>query len=96
MIESILSLPEVNVEPLGDTMLDFLIERDHEEPFIDFKEKMSISKKSPFSKIAKDIFAFSNYGGGFIILGFKKRKKLNLKNKIKLSRHKPTFLIFLF
>ncbi len=69
------SLPEVDVEPLGDMMLDFLIERDKEEPFIDFKETLSISKESPFAKIAKDIFAFSNYGGGFIFIGFREKAK---------------------
>jgi len=74
MVANVFSLPEVNVEPLGDTMLNFLIDRDQEEAFIDFKETLSISKDSPFAKIAKDIFAFSNYGGGFILLGFKERK----------------------
>jgi hypothetical protein len=68
-------LPEVNVEPLGDLMLDFLIDRDREEAFIDFKETMSIAKEAPFAKIAKDIFAFSNYGGGFILVGFKQKPK---------------------
>ncbi len=70
-----LGLLEVNVEPLGDMMLDFLIERDKEEAFIDFKETLSISKDIPFAKIAKDIFAFSNYGGGFILIGFKEKPK---------------------
>jgi hypothetical protein len=74
MVETAFSLPEVNVPPLGKTMLDFLIDRDQEESFIDFKETLSISKDSPFAKIAKDIFAFSNYGGGYILIGFKERK----------------------
>jgi len=69
-------LPEVNVQPLGDIMLDFLIAHDNEEPFIDFKETLSISKDSPFTKIAKDFFAFSNYGGGFLLIGFKERPKV--------------------
>ena len=64
-------LPEVDVKPLGKLILDFLIQRDKEEPFIDFKEKISISKGYPFVKIAKDFFAFSNYGGGYLLLGFK-------------------------
>jgi hypothetical protein len=70
------ALPEVNVKPLGDIMLDFLIAHDNEEPFIDFKETINTSKESPFAKIAKDIFAFSNYGGGFLLIGFKERPKL--------------------
>jgi hypothetical protein len=69
-----LFLPEVKVEPLGDLMLDFLIDRDNESAYVDFKEVIDISKEGPFAKIAKDIFALSNYGGGFILIGFKERK----------------------
>lgn len=54
-------------------MLKFLIERDSEEPYVDFKEIIDTSKNSPFAKLAKDIFAFSNYGGGIILVGFKER-----------------------
>lgn len=62
-------LPEVDVEPLGDLMLDFLIEHDKEETFLDFKETLSIARNAPFAKVAKDAFAFSNYGGGFLATG---------------------------
>lgn len=73
--EGIVGLPEVDVDPLGDLMLDFLIDRDKEEPFLDFKETLSIAKDSPFGKIAKDILAFSNYGGGFVLIGFRERER---------------------
>ena len=86
-------LPEVNVEPLGDIMLDFLIDRDREDTFIDFKESISISKEAPFAKIAKDIFAFSNYGGGFILLGF--RQKPKLKNRVENTEEKKEKRTFL-
>lgn len=56
-------------------MLDFLIEKDKEEPFLDFKETLDISRGSHFANIAKDIFAFSNYGGGFLLIGFKERPR---------------------
>jgi len=69
--------PEVEVEPLGDMILDFLISRNREEAFVDFKETMDISRNAPFAKIAKDIFAFSNNGGGFIFLGFKEKAKMS-------------------
>lgn len=82
-------LPEVNVEPLGDMMLDFLIERDREDASVDFKETLSIAKEAPFAKIAKDIFAFSNYGGGFIFIGFKERPKSETSSQ---SESKRTFL----
>jgi hypothetical protein len=66
-------LPEVEVDPLGDMMLRFLIDRDAEEPYVDFKEIIDIGKNAPFAKLAKDIFAFANYGGGIVLVGFKER-----------------------
>ncbi len=66
---------EVNVDPTEDMMIDFLIEKDKEEPYVDFKETLSIDKNAPFAKVAKDLFAFSNYGGGFILIGFKENKE---------------------
>jgi len=74
-IDSIIR-PEVEVEPLGDIMLNFLIDKDREEPYLDFKETLDIRKTSSFAKIAKDFFAFSNYGGGFILIGFKEKAKM--------------------
>jgi len=82
--------PEVIVDPLGDIMLDFLIERDKEEPFLDFKETLDISRGSPFAKVAKDIFAFSNYGGGFLLIGFKQRQRE--KDEAKKKEKKRTFI----
>ncbi len=73
--EGFVGLPEVDVDPLGDLMLDFLIDRDKEEPFLDFKETLSIAKDSPFAKVAKDILAFSNYGCGFVLIGFREREE---------------------
>lgn len=87
-----LFLPEVKVEPLGDLMLDFLIERDNESEYIDFKEIIDVSRDGPFAKIAKDIFAFSNYGGGFILIGFKERKNEFQVNKKTEERLKRTFV----
>jgi hypothetical protein len=88
----IVPLSEVNVDPLGDTMLDFLIDMDQEEAFIDFKETLSTSKSYPFPKIAKDIFAFSNYGGGFLLIGFKERKTPLDSSKNLASHEKRRFL----
>lgn len=68
-------LPEVDPEPTGDMMLDWLIDHDKEEPYLDFKEILDVSKTAPFQKIAKDFFAFSNYGGGFILIGFRHKTK---------------------
>ena len=71
-----LPIPEVNVDPLGDLMIDYLIGLDREEPFLDFKETIDYSKEN-FAKIAKDIFAFSNNGSGTILVGFKDSKNLS-------------------
>ena len=87
-----LFLPEVKVEPLGDLMLDFLIERDNESEYIDFKEIIDVSRDGPFAKIAKDIFAFSNYGSGFILIGFKERKNESQVSRQTTERPKRTFI----
>jgi len=87
-----LSLPEAKPDPLGDIMLKFLIDQDNESPYVDFKEVIDISKEGPFAKIAKDIFAFSNYGGGFILIGFKERKSKNQVNEEVAERPTRTFL----
>ena len=49
-------------------------QRKSEAPFLDFKLTINIGKDSDFPEIAKDIFAFSNYGGGWILIGWKEEK----------------------
>ncbi|KCZ71850.1 divergent AAA domain-containing protein [Candidatus Methanoperedens nitroreducens] len=61
---------EVEAEPLSDYVVDFLISQRKESPILDFKKIISIRKDSDFPEIAKDIFAFSNYGGGWILIGW--------------------------
>lgn len=63
------------MNPLDSLMLTYLISLDNEEAFLDFKETLDISKRSAFPKIAKDIFAFANYGGGWIIIGLRRRQR---------------------
>jgi hypothetical protein len=65
---------EVEAEPLSDYVLDFLMAKKKESPYLDFKYTIHIDKKSDFPEIAKDIFAFSNYGGGWIFVGWKEEK----------------------
>ncbi len=93
MIEDTRVPPEVDVDPLSDLMLDFLIDHDNEEPFLDFKEILSVTKDDPFAKTAKDIFAFSNYGGGFILIGFKKSPKPKDSDEEKEEKEKRNYLI---
>ncbi len=68
-------LPEVDSEPLDDLVLDFLIGHDGEEPYLDFKESISIARDYPFSELAKDFLAFLNYGGGFVLFGFRDKSR---------------------
>jgi len=79
-------LPEVDSEPLGDLVLDFLIEHDQEEPYLDFKENLDIGKKAAFSEVAKDLLAFSNYGGGFLLIGFRDKSRSLGENDKKQKR----------
>lgn len=66
---------EVEAEPLSEYAIDFLMNRKNETPYLDFKLTIDIKKESDFPEIAKDIFAFSNYGGGWILIGWKEEKK---------------------
>lgn len=65
---------EVEAEPLSEYVLDFLISQKRECPYLDFKYTIHVGKNSNFPEIAKDIFAFSNYGGGWILVGWKEEK----------------------
>ncbi len=56
-------------------MLDFLIEHDQEEPYLDFKETVDIARASSFPELAKDFLAFLNYGGGLILIGFRDKSR---------------------
>jgi hypothetical protein len=66
---------ELEYAPLSDYVLDFLISRKRECPFLDFKLKIDIGKNSNFPELAKHIFAFSNYGAGWIMIGWDEQKK---------------------
>lgn len=79
-------LPEVHVDPIGDMMLNLLIDRDAEEPYVDFKETIDIGKNAPFAKLAKDIFAFSNYGGGVMLIGFRQRSRLGATKEFEVEK----------
>lgn len=66
---------ETESGPLGDFVIDYLWNQKKECPYMDIKFTMHVAKDSDFPEIAKDIFAFSNYGGGWILLGL--RQELN-------------------
>jgi len=56
--------------PLDDLVVDFILSQRRETAELDFKLTLDIRKGSEFAKIAKDIFAMSNYGGGHLVFGF--------------------------
>lgn len=64
MIESVPS-------PLDDIVINFMLSQRREMAELDFKWTLDIRKGSDFAKIAKDIFAMSNYGGGYLLFGYK-------------------------
>ena len=61
-------------DPLDDIVVDFILSQRRETAELDFKLTLDIWKGSNFAKIAKDIFAISNYGGGHLVFGFKETK----------------------
>ena len=60
--------------PLDEIVVDFILSQKRETAELDFKLTLDIRKDSDFAKIAKDIFAMSNYGGGYILFGFQETK----------------------
>ena len=57
-------------KPLDDIVIDFLLSQKRETAEIDFKLFINVSRRAEFAKIAKDIFAMSNYCGGYLVIGF--------------------------
>jgi hypothetical protein len=73
--EAQLPTPLVDLKnPLADEYLDYLSAQTKEHRHWDFKKTLSISKDSDFPKIAKDIFAFCNAGGGYLLIGWEERE----------------------
>jgi len=60
--------------PLDDIVIGFILSQKSETAELDFKLTLDTRKDSDFAKIAKDIFAMSNYGGGYLLFGFKETK----------------------
>jgi len=60
--------------PLDDLVVDFVLSQKRETAELDFKLILDIKKGSDFAGIAKDIFAMSNYGGGYIVFGYEERQ----------------------
>lgn len=66
---------EVSAAPLSEYVKDFLKVHKKETPYLDFKLVINVAKDSNFPEIVKDILAFSNYGVGWILIGWREQKK---------------------
>ena len=74
-------------DPVGDYVIDYLLAQTKETSFHDFKWIIDTSKNSTdFSKIIKDVYAFSNYGGGWLVLGVKENDHSDEKIKGKFVK----------
>ena len=61
-------------QPLDDIVIDFLMSKTSETAAYDFKYLINLKKESDFVKIAEDIFAMANYGGGYLLFGFREKE----------------------
>jgi len=61
---------ENEYHPLSKYVIDYLMSQKRESSFLDLKKIISIAKDdNDFPKLIKDAIAFSNNGGGFILVG---------------------------
>ena len=58
-------------DPLDDIVVDFVLAQKRETAELDFKLTLNIKRGQDFVKIAKDIFAVANYGGGYLVFGYR-------------------------
>lgn len=60
------------LENLSDERIDYLLNLGMESENIDYKEDLDINRTEDIVKIAKDVAAMANSGGGYIIIGVDK------------------------
>ena len=72
-------------DPCNRRMFDFLMSKTSETRHLDFKAKIDIYKKSPcIKKMMKDVYAFCNSGGGYMLTGIREndRKDKSIKGTL--------------
>lgn len=85
--KSLVSINNETSEPTGDYVCDYLLSQSNETAFLDFKWILDVKKNSQeFPKIIKDVYAFSNYGGGWLLLGVKENDRADPKIKGKFIK----------
>lgn len=60
-------------DPFDPAVVSKLFSQRYETSDVDFKEVIETSHGSNFAKIAKHMFGLSNYGGGFLMVGFRQK-----------------------
>ena len=74
-------------DPTGGYAFSYLLYQSRETPFHDFKRTINVAKGSPdFPKIIKDVYAFSNYGGGWLVLGVRENDHSDPKTRGKFIK----------
>jgi hypothetical protein len=63
--------PTGDLDPFNDAVLSFLFSKRYESSELDFKESLETAKGSEFPKVARHFFGLSNYGGGYLLVGFR-------------------------
>ncbi|MGB7123385.1 MAG: ATP-binding protein [Thermoplasmata archaeon] len=61
---------QAGADPFSEAVLSNLFSRNYESSELDFKESLETAKGSNFAKVARHFFGMSNYGGGFLLVGF--------------------------
>ena len=59
---------------ISPTRIDFLIERDHEENWLDYKETWDTKDKLHWAELARDLAAMANTDGGWILVGLEEQQ----------------------
>jgi hypothetical protein len=63
--------PAAEFDPFSEPVLSYLFSRSYESSELDFKESLETAKGSEFPKVARHFFGMANYGGGFLLVGFR-------------------------
>ncbi|MCI4331140.1 MAG: ATP-binding protein [Thermoplasmata archaeon] len=64
---------QAGADPFGEAILSYLCSRSYESSELDFKETLETAKGSNFAKVARHFFGMTNYGGGFLLVGFREK-----------------------
>ena len=63
---------------ISDAIVDYLLSQSRESSYFDYKATLDIGRKSTdFPKLIKDVYAFANAGGGFLVLGVSENGNLS-------------------